>query len=71
MQSEPKFEENLLENSENKMKIKYINNNTQVNKIINKILLDKGCIVGVDLECAVEMSRFGILCLLQVKNVHF
>ncbi len=43
-----------------------IDTEEEANKIILQILNDKGCILGIDIEAAVEMSRFGILCLLQV-----
>lgn len=43
-----------------------IDNEEDANKIILEIINDKGCIIGIDIEAAVEMSRFGILCLLQV-----
>jgi hypothetical protein len=44
-----------------------IDTDEQANKILTEIINDKGCIIGIDIEAAVEMSRFGILCLLQVK----
>ena len=37
------------------------------NKIINNILSNEYTVIGLDTEAAVEMSRFGILCLLQVN----
>ena len=37
------------------------------NKIIDKILENEYAVIGMDTEAAVEMSRFGILCLIQVK----
>jgi hypothetical protein len=43
-----------------------IDTEEEANKILLEILNDKGCILGIDIEAAVEMSRFGILCLLQV-----
>jgi hypothetical protein len=43
-----------------------IDTEEEANKILVEILNDKGCILGIDIEAAVEMSRFGILCLLQV-----
>jgi len=43
-----------------------IDTEEEANKILLTILNDKGCILGIDIEAAVEMSRFGILCLLQV-----
>jgi len=39
------------------------------NKIIDNILQNQHAVIGVDTEAAVEMSRFGILCLLQVNNI--
>ena len=36
------------------------------NKIIGSILKNEHAVIGLDSEAAVEMSRFGILCLLQV-----
>jgi len=36
------------------------------NKILDNILQNEFAIIGIDTEAAVEMSRFGILCLLQV-----
>ncbi len=44
----------------------FIENEFDANKVLATILNDKGCIIGVDIEAAVEMSRFGIPCLLQV-----
>jgi ribonuclease D len=38
------------------------------NKIIENILSNECAVIGLDTEAAVEMSRFGILCLLQVIN---
>jgi hypothetical protein len=37
------------------------------NKILDNILKKNFAVIGIDIEAAVEMSRFGILCLLQVK----
>ena len=39
------------------------------NKIIDDILQNEHAVIGIDTEAAVEMSRFGILCLLQVINI--
>ena len=36
------------------------------NKILDNILQNDFAVIGIDTEAAVEMSRFGILCLLQV-----
>jgi hypothetical protein len=64
MQSDLKI---VLENSGNScIKYKLITKESDANKILSTILKDKGCVLGIDIEAAVEMSRFGILCLLQV-----
>lgn len=42
-------------------------NEEAANAVISQIIADKGCVIGVDIEAAVEMSRFGIPCLLQVS----
>ena len=42
----------------------------KANKILDNILQNKHAIIGLDTEAAVEMSRFGILCLLQVNNFY-
>jgi hypothetical protein len=44
-----------------------LENETDANNVLAQILNDKGCVIGIDIEAAVEMSRFGIPCLLQVK----
>lgn len=41
----------------------------EANKILERILQNEHAVIGLDTEAAVEMSRFGILCLLQVKNI--
>ena len=41
------------------------------NKIIDKILENEYAVIGMDTEASVEMSRFGILCLIQVKINYF
>jgi hypothetical protein len=46
---------------------KFIYKEKDANKILSQILKDKTSVIGVDIEAAVEMSRFGILCLLQVN----
>ena len=38
------------------------------NNILDNILQNEHAVIGLDTEAAVEMSRFGILCLLQVIN---
>lgn len=45
-----------------------IENEAEANRILDKILENEYAVVGVDTEAAVEMSRFGILCLLQVST---
>ena len=45
-----------------------ISDEEAANQIINKILQNNHAVVGMDTEAAVEMSRFGILCLLQVTK---
>ena len=45
-----------------------ISDEETANQIINKILQNSHAVIGMDTEAAVEMSRFGILCLLQVTN---
>ena len=40
------------------------------NKILYNIVQNQHAVIGVDTEAAVEMSRFGILCLLQVINYY-
>ena len=45
-----------------------ISDEETANQIINKILQNSHTVIGMDTEAAVEMSRFGILCLLQVTN---
>ena len=39
------------------------------NRILEKILENEYAVVGMDTEAALEMSRFGILCLIQVRNI--
>ena len=46
-----------------------ITNEHDANQIIDKILENEYAVIGMDTEAAVEMSRFGILCLIQVKNL--
>lgn len=38
------------------------------NRILDKILENEYAVVGMDTEAALEMSRFGILCLIQVNQ---
>ena len=46
-----------------------ITDTNEANKILEKILQNEHAVIGLDTEAAVEMSRFGILCLLQVNNI--
>ena len=46
-----------------------ITTSQQGNQILMEILSNDKAVIGVDIEAAVEMSRFGILCLLQVNKV--
>jgi len=41
------------------------------NRILDKILENEYAVVGMDTEAALEMSRFGILCLIQVKKYFY
>ena len=41
------------------------------NQIIDKILENEYAEIGMDTEASVEMSRFGILCLIQVKIYYY
>jgi ribonuclease D len=41
------------------------------NRILDKILENEYAVVGMDTEAALEMSRFGILCLIQVRKIYF
>jgi ribonuclease D len=45
-----------------------ISDEESANQILTNILQNSHAIIGMDTEAAVEMSRFGILCLLQVTN---
>ena len=45
-----------------------ISDEEAANQILKKILQNNQAVVGMDTEAAVEMSRFGILCLLQVTK---
>ena len=45
-----------------------ISDEDAANQIINKILQNSHAVIGMDTEAAVQMSRFGILCFLQVTN---
>lgn len=51
-------------------KISLIDSIEELNKIADIILNDQNNpVIGVDCEAALEMSRFGILCLIQVTKI--
>ena len=52
-----------------KMAFPIISDESKANEILIEILKDKNAVIGIDTEAALEMSRFGILCLLQVKFI--
>ena len=55
-----------------KMSFPIIDEESKANEILNEILKNRLSIIGIDTEAALEMSRFGILCLIQViKNILF
>ena len=45
-----------------------ISEEVEANRILSKILENEYAVVGIDTEAALEMSRFGILCLMQVNK---
>ena len=47
-----------------------ITDENAANKIIDKILENEYAVIGMDTEASVEMSRFGILCLIQVNKYY-
>ena len=59
--------ENICE--ENLKEFPIISDSNIANKILDNILKKDFIVIGIDIEAAVEMSRFGILCLLQVKKI--
>ena len=48
-----------------------ITDEARANRILDKILENEYAVVGMDTEAALEMSRFGILCLIQVRKIFF
>ena len=62
-----KIEKEEEENYE-KMAFPIIAEESKANAILNEILSNKLAVIGIDTEAALEMSRFGILCLIQVIN---
>lgn len=47
--------------------ISIITDETIANEIIENILSNEYAVIGLDTEAAGEMSRYGILCLIQVN----
>ena len=45
-----------------------ISDETIANRILDKILENEYAVIGMDTEADLEMSRFGILCLIQVNK---
>ena len=67
------MESNNLETEEEKyekMAFPIISDESLANEILIEILKNKNAVIGIDTEAALEMSRFGILCLIQV-NLYF
>jgi hypothetical protein len=60
------FENTTNENNLKMKNIYYVDNDKTANKFLCSLLTGKECCIGVDIEASVEMSRFGILCLIQV-----
>ena len=59
-------------NSPNKAgEFQLISDEAIANRILDKILENEYAVVGMDTEAALEMSRFGILCLIQVRKIFF
>ena len=54
------------EEMENSPKITIVESDIKANFILKEILNSKPCAIAIDCEAALEMSRFGILCLIQV-----
>jgi predicted transcriptional regulator len=63
MENNSKIEEEIYE----KKAFPVISEESKANEILNEILQNKNAVIGIDTEAALEMSRFGILCLLQVN----
>ena len=55
-----------MENYERQFPI--ITESEKGNEILEKILQSEYAVIGIDIEAAVEMSRFGLLCLIQVNK---
>ena len=56
-------------NSPNKAgEFQLISDEAIANRILDKILENEYAVIGMDTEADLEMSRFGILCLIQVNK---
>ena len=55
-----------MENYERQFPI--ITESKKGNEILEKLLQSEYAVIGIDIEAAVEMSRFGLLCLIQVNK---
>jgi hypothetical protein len=56
------FNTNLI----NSFDIQVIDSEEDAKSVISFIQNDTSAVIGIDIEAAAEMSRFGILCLFQV-----
>ena len=56
-----------IENFQYQRQFPIITDSKKANEILEKILQSEYAVIGIDIEAAVEMSRFGLLCLIQVK----
>ena len=56
-----------IENIKYQKQFPIITESKKANEILEKILQCEYAVIGIDIEAAVEMSRFGLLCLIQVK----
>ena len=50
----------------NILNVNVIDKDDEACRILSIIMNDHNAVIGIDIEAAVEMSRFGILCLLSV-----
>jgi hypothetical protein len=50
----------------NILNVNVIDKDDEAFRILSIIMNDDNAVIGIDIEAAVEMSRFGILCLLSV-----
>lgn len=62
-----RYQQGFTPPEENKFyKFPVITSNSKANLILDNIFESDVAVVGIDTEAAVEMSRFGVLCLIQV-----